>query len=225
MEPVMGEGNPGEAITPEFYARARDLTRAHGTLLLVDSIQAGLRASGFLSIVDYPGFEKLPAPDMESYSKALNAGQFPLSVLALNDRAADLYKVGIYGNTMTANPRALDIGQIVLRSVGTKTRENIRVRGKEFTDKLSALAKDLGGRITKVQGTGLLLSCELDKRYKCFGVNSIEDYMRRHGISVIHGGSRSLRFTPHFNITPEEIDLIVGATKDALLKGPGAELF
>ena len=56
MEPVMGEGNPGQAITPEFYARARELTEAHGALLLVDSIQAGLRTHGVLSICDYPGF-------------------------------------------------------------------------------------------------------------------------------------------------------------------------
>jgi acetylornithine/succinyldiaminopimelate/putrescine aminotransferase len=82
MEPVMGEGNPGLAIEPDFYARARELTREHGTMLVVDSIQAGLRAHGVLSIVDYPGFETLDEPDMESYSKALNAGQFPLSVLA-----------------------------------------------------------------------------------------------------------------------------------------------
>ncbi len=62
-----------------------------------------------LSIVDYPGFEKLDPPDMETYSKALNAGQYPLSVLAVSERAADLYNKGIYGNTMTANPRALDV--------------------------------------------------------------------------------------------------------------------
>ena len=53
MEPVMGEGNPGQAVTPEFYARARELTEQHGCLFLVDSIQAGLRAHGVLSIVDY----------------------------------------------------------------------------------------------------------------------------------------------------------------------------
>ena len=40
MEPVMGEGNPGQSVTPEFYTRARELTREHGSLLLVDSIQA-----------------------------------------------------------------------------------------------------------------------------------------------------------------------------------------
>ena len=109
IEPVMGEGDPGKAVTPEFYALARELTREHGTLLLVDSIQAGLRAHGVLSIVDYPGFEQLPPPDMEAFSKALNAGQYPVSVLAVTAPAAALYRKGIYGNTMTANPRALDV--------------------------------------------------------------------------------------------------------------------
>ena len=84
----MGEGDPGRAVPPDFYAVARELTKAHGTFLLIDSIQAGLRAHGVLSIVDYPGFENLEAPDMETYSKALNGGQYPLSVLAVNERAA-----------------------------------------------------------------------------------------------------------------------------------------
>ena len=74
MEPVMGEGDPGMSVAPEFYAVARELTEAHGSLLLMDSIQAGLRATGDLSVVDYSGFERLGAPDMETYSKAMNAG-------------------------------------------------------------------------------------------------------------------------------------------------------
>ncbi|HET7588365.1 MAG TPA: aminotransferase class III-fold pyridoxal phosphate-dependent enzyme [Gammaproteobacteria bacterium] len=220
LEPVMGEGDPGMAITPEFYALARSLTRAHGTLLLVDSIQAGLRAQGCLSIVDYPGFENLEAPDMETYSKAINAGQYPLSVLAMGQRAADLYRKGIYGNTMTANPRAMDVGATVLEAVTPEMRENIVARGREFVEKLEKLAKELDGPITRVQGTGLLFSCELDPRYKCFGRDSTEEYLRMNGIGVIHGGANSLRYTPHFNITSAEIDLIVEATRDALLNGP-----
>lgn len=220
LEPVMGEGDPGQATTPEFYAAARELTRTHGSLLLVDSIQAGLRAQGCLSIVDYPGFEKMEAPDMETYSKAINAGQYPLSVLAMTDRAAGLYRKGIYGNTMTANPRAMDVGTTVLESVTPAMRKNIVSRGREFLDKLKALADELGGPITRVQGTGLLFSCELEPRYKCFGRDSIEEYLRMHGIGVIHGGENSLRYTPHFAITSAEVDLIVEATRDALINGP-----
>jgi acetylornithine/succinyldiaminopimelate/putrescine aminotransferase len=220
FEPVMGEGNPGLAIDPEFYQAARELTRAHGSMMLVDSIQAGLRAHGVLSICDYPGFEQLDAPDMETYSKALNAGQYPLSVLAMSEEAANLYRTGVYGNTMTSNPRALDVGCAVLELITPELRQNIRDRGAEFISKLEDLQQEMGGRITGVQGTGLLFSVELDKRYKSYGTDSIEEYLRIHGINVIHGGENSLRYTPHFAITSEEIDLIVDATRDAVLNGP-----
>ena len=220
MEPVMGEGDPGMAVIPAFYQRARELTRTHGSLFLVDSIQAGLRTQGTLSIVDYPGFEKLDAPDMETYSKALNAGQYPLSVLAVQSWVAELYRKGVYGNTMTTNPRALDVACAVLEQVTPALRQNIRERGQEFLDKFNALKDELGGLITKVQGTGLLFSCELDPRFKAYGSGSLEEYLRQHGIGVIHGGENSLRYTPHFHITSEEVDLIVAATRDALLNGP-----
>ncbi|MGH8153777.1 MAG: aminotransferase class III-fold pyridoxal phosphate-dependent enzyme [Rhodanobacteraceae bacterium] len=220
LEPVMGEGDPGRAVTPEFYAAARELTARHDSLLLVDSIQAGLRAHGVLSIVDYPGFEKLPAPDMETWSKALNAGQFPLSVLALNGRAAKLYRKGTYGNTMTGNPRALDVACAVLESLTPELRANIRDRGVELVKKLTALKGELGGLITKVQGTGLLFSCELAPEFKCSGAGSTEEYMREHGVNVIHGGANSLRFTPHFAINEAEVDLLVAHVRQALLHGP-----
>src|SRR5690606_34158105 len=97
LEPVMGEGDPGRSVPVEFYNAARKLTKDHGSLLLVDSIQAGLRANGVLSIIDYPGFENAEAPDMETYSKALNAGQYPLSVLAVGERASKTYRKGLYG--------------------------------------------------------------------------------------------------------------------------------
>lgn len=50
---------------------------------------------------------------METYSKALNGGQFPLSVLALGQTAASSYVTGLYGNTMTGNPRGLDVASEV----------------------------------------------------------------------------------------------------------------
>ncbi|KQZ59955.1 MULTISPECIES: aminotransferase class III-fold pyridoxal phosphate-dependent enzyme [unclassified Lysobacter] len=223
LEPVMGEGDPGRSVPPAFYSAARELTRSHGSLLLVDSIQAGLRAHGVLSIVDYPGFEGLDPPDMETYSKALNAGQYPLSVLAVGERAASLYRKGLYGNTMTTNPRALDVAVTVLSQVTPELRENIRARGAEALQKLEKLKTELGGLITKVQGTGLLFSCELAPQFKCYGAGSTEEWLRERGIGVIHGGVNSLRFTPNFNISSEEIDLLVSMVGRALKEGPRAQ--
>jgi len=157
---------------------------------------------------------------METYSKALNAGQYPLSVLAVNERAADLYRKGVYGNTMTTNPRAMDVACAVLSQLSDSVRQNIRARGKEFVEKLQKLQHELPGLITKVQGTGLLFSCELADDFKCYGAGSTEEFMRERGIGVIHGGANSLRFTPHFNVSSAEVDLVVNAVKVALLSGP-----
>ena len=111
----------------------------------------------------------------------------------------------------------------VLSKVTPQLRENIRARGVEALEKLEALKSDLGGHITKVQGTGLLFSCELSPQFKCFGAGSTEEWLRERGIGVIHGGVNSLRFTPTFTITSEEIDLLVGMVGRALREGPRAE--
>ncbi len=215
LEPVQGEGSPGQSITREFYDEARRLTLEHGSMLLVDSIQAGFRGKGSLSIVDYPGFQSAEVPDLETWSKALNAGQFPLSVLGLSERAAKLYVVGIYGNTMTTNPRALETAVEVLSKITPELRANIIEKGDEFLTKLGELQKDFPNEITLVQGSGLLLCVELDpETLPVVGFGCVEEWCRLNGLGVIHGGKNALRFTPHFGITSEEIDLVIGIVRD-----------
>lgn len=217
IEPVQGEGNPGQCVDRDFYDEARRLTNENGSMLIVDSIQAGIRGQGTLSVVDYEGFQDAEAPDLETWSKALNAGQYPLSVLGLNERAAELYVVGIYGNTMTTNPRALETAVAVLEQITPELRQNIRDRGKEFVEKLNALAEELPGTITKVQGTGLLISAELEPSLmQVVGFDDVEVWCRKQGLGVIHGGINALRYTPHFNITTEEVDLVIDITRDAI---------
>ncbi len=219
IEPVQGEGNPGQCVTREFYDAARRLTLEHGSLLLVDSIQAGLRGQGTLSIIDYPGFEDCDVPDMETWSKALNAGQYPLSVLGMGPRAAELYVVGIYGNTMTTNPRALETAIAVLDRVTPELRKNIRDRGAELVEKLEQLAAELPDVIVKVQGTGLLCCAELNPdTHPVVGFGQVEEMCRKNGLGIIHGGQNALRFTPHFEITSEEIDLVVDLVRKTLIQ-------
>lgn len=217
IEPVMGEGIPGQAIDREFYDKLRGYTKAHRSLLIVDSIQAAIRAQGCLSLVDYPDFVGCSAPDMETYSKALNAGQYPLSVVALNKDAAEIYKTGVYGNTMTTNPRGLDVGSAVLESITDELRNNIREKGKELLDKFLRLKDEMPEAILEVVGTGLMVSVMLNPdHYTVAGAGGFEEYLRKHGIGMIHGGPNGLRFTPHFDITSSEIDLIVEGVKKGL---------
>ena len=215
IEPVQGEGNPGQQLDRDFYDLARKLTLEHDTILLIDSIQAGLRGHGCLSVVDYPGFATCEGPDCETWSKALNAGQYPLSVLGLSKRAADLYQTGIYGNTMTTNPRALEVANSVLDQLDAGLRENIKSRGEEFVEKLDLLVDEFPEICLKVQGTGLLCSIELvEKTHPVVGFDCVETWCRKRGLGVIHGGINALRFTSHLQITSDEIDLIIGILRE-----------
>jgi len=173
---------------------------------------------GCLSIIDYKGFQDCEAPDLETWSKAVNAGQYPLSVLGMNSRASDLYVNGIYGNTMSTNPRALETAIAVLDNITPDLRQNIRDRGVEFVEKLRVLADEFPEHVVKVQGTGLLCSIELEpKILPVIGFDAVEPWCRRRGLGVIHGGENALRFTPHFFITSEEIDLIISIVREAII--------
>ena len=221
LEPVMGEGNPGVGLKRDFYDEARSLTKKHQSLLLIDSIQAGLRTHGVLSIVDYPGFEGIEPPDFETFSKALNAGQYPLSVLAMTDHAASLYRRGIYGNTMTANPRALDVALSVFDLLTPEVRQNIQKMGEEFLKGFFLLKEKYPDAITHITGTGLLCALHLNEHgYQVVGQTGMELWLREQGIGVIHGGKNALRFTPHFRITPQEVQLIMRRIDEALQRGP-----
>ena len=84
-------------------------------------------------------------------------------------------------------------------------------------DKLNALAEELPGTIIKVQGTGLLISAELEPSIlTVVGFDEVEVWCRKHGLGVIHGGVNALRYTPHFNITSEEVDLVIDITRQSI---------
>jgi len=75
--------------------------------------------------------------------------------------------------------------------------------------------------ISKVSGTGLLYAVQLNKEiFEVVAVGGAEHLLRQRGIGVIHGGDNALRFTPHFNITKDEIDLQVDAVRTYLQRVP-----
>ena len=73
--------------------------------------------------------------------------------------------------------------------------------------------------ILSVQGTGLLVCAEMDPNFfPVVGDDKVEMWCRKNGLGVIHGGINALRFTPHFAITSEEIDMIVEIVRSAVIK-------
>ena len=209
IEPVMGEGNPGEMVSKDFYSLARKLTKEHGSNLIVDSVQAGIRTNGYLSVVDYPNLKHEEAPDMEVFSKAINAGQYPLSVIAVNNKIANTFKTGIYGNTMTGNPKALEIGIETLNRLTPELIKHIQIQGVKFKLMLESIKKNYPFIAISVSGKGLLTALHINEQIPVVNENMGLEYLcRKNGLNVIHGGRNALRFTPRFDITDDEIELI-----------------
>jgi len=155
---------------------------------------------------------------METYSKALNAGQYPLSVLAVQQHVADIYATGLYGNTMTTNPRALDVATETLKACTPEIRQNILDKGDEFQEEFSAISKEFPDVFTGVTGSGLLQAIHLKKDIKMFGGNhvgteSILSRCRQAGLGVINA-AHTIKFTPHFEISTPEIKMIGEVLRD-----------
>lgn len=214
FEGVNGEGDPGRAVSREFYQRARSITDEKGALLVVDSVQAGIRAHGVLSIVDYPGFQDLDPPDVETFSKAVHLGHVPLSIIAISQRVTDCFRPGLHGNTMTANPRSLEVGAYTLSLLTPDIRHNIVERGKEFVALFRQLQCEFPSLINKAQGTGLLVCVGIDDRVPVVGKDGLELRLRQRGLGIIHGDKNVLRLTPNFTITSKEIVLITDIMRE-----------
>ena len=208
VEPIMGEGDPGKMIELQFYRLLRRLTKKYNSKLIIDSVQAGLRGTGFLSATDYYHLKREEPPDMEIFSKAINGGQYPLSVLAATPEIYNQFKPGIYGNTMTANPRALTVGIESLKQVTPEIRSNIRNMGTEFQNMLRGLERKYPQLVSHVSGKGLLQALHIKPKYQVEHFEGLEYQCRLNGLNVIHGGDNALRFTPYFNINEQEIELI-----------------
>ena len=96
-------------------------------------------------------------------------------------------------------------------------RDNIRNRGKELVAGLESVMADHPDAILSVQGTGLLVCAELaHDRFPVVGDEKVEMWCRRHGLGIIHGGRNALRYTPHFGLTSEEVDLVVDMTRKVI---------
>ncbi len=208
MEPVMGEGNPGVILERDFYKHARELTKFNNSNLIIDSVQAGIRATGYLSVVDYPHLKNEDPPDMEIFSKAISSGHYPLSVLAVSEKIAEKFKTGIYGNTMTGNPKALELGFETLTRLTPELTEHIKIMGENFKFMLQTIQKKYPDICLDVTGNGLLLALHINSKYKVDDKYGLEYLCRKNGLNVIHGGMNALRFTPYFLINNNEIELI-----------------
>ncbi|WP_340562968.1 acetylornithine transaminase [Streptomyces sp. GSL17-111] len=199
VEPVQGEN--GVVVPPEGYlAAAREITRATGTLLVVDEIQTGIGRTGHWFACQAQGVE----PDVITLAKGLGAG-LPLgATLAFGD-AAGLLTPGQHGSTFGGNPVACAAGLAVLETIAADgLLAHVQRVGSQLRDGIWALGHPL---IDRVRGAGLLLGIVLTEPVAARAQQAAQDA----GFLVNAVAPDVVRLAPPLIISEAEADALVRA--------------
>ena len=211
VEPVQGEA--GVRGLPEGYlARARELTREHGALLIVDEVQSGIGRTGdwLASTAQLPGGE---FPDAVTLAKGLGGG-FPIGALVTaGPEASGLLGAGQHGTTFGGNPLAAAAALATLRTIRDEgLLENARAVGEH----LAARLRDVPG-VTVVRGHGLLVGLDLVQGAPDDAVAPrLVAAARDAGFLVNATGPATVRLAPPLIVTRQEVDTFVSALPDLL---------
>jgi acetylornithine aminotransferase len=153
VEPIQGEN--GVVVPPAGYLRAaREITSAHGALLILDEVQTGIGRLGTWFAFQQAGI----VPDVFTLAKGLGGG-LPLGAcVAVGDTAA-LLEPGQHGTTFGGNPISCAAALAVLDTiVSDGLLEHVSSVGKEIATGIEELNHPL---ISGVRGAGLLLGITL----------------------------------------------------------------
>jgi acetylornithine aminotransferase len=153
IEPIKGEA--GVVEHPDgFLQRARELTRAHGALLMLDEIQTGVGRTGRWFGFQHYGIE----PDVITVAKGI-AGGVPIGAMVTFERASDLLQKGQHGSTFGGNPLATTAANAVLQEIESSGLvENAERRGEQLREVIRNLESPL---VAEIRGRGLLLGLGL----------------------------------------------------------------
>ncbi|HET6356808.1 acetylornithine transaminase [Streptomyces sp.] len=156
IEPIQGEN--GVVVPPKGYLEAaREITRATGTLLVLDEVQTGIGRTGhWFEHQAHQGIE----PDLVTLAKGLGGG-LPLGATIAFGEAAELLKPGQHGTTFGGNPVACAAGLAVLDTLAADgILDEVKRLGEKIRDGIESLGHPL---VSHVRGAGLLLGIVLNE--------------------------------------------------------------
>jgi acetylornithine/N-succinyldiaminopimelate aminotransferase len=204
LEPIQGEAGVWPA-SDQFLRDLRELTAAHGLLLIFDEIQTGMGRTGRLFHYEHTGI----APDIMTLGKGIGGG-VPLAAL-LATEAASCFEHGDQGGTFCGNPLTCAAGLAVLAKVAAPDfLKSVTENGFHLESELQRLSARHG--LGEVRGRGLLLALDLQLSI----AGSIAARAFDEGVLLNAPRPDTLRFMPALNVTRQEIDLMIDCL-DALL--------
>jgi len=213
VEPIQGEG--GYIVAPDqFLQRLRELTRAHGILLVVDEVQSGMGRTGKMFAIEHAGVE----PDVVAIAKGVASGM-PLGVTAAR---ADLmtWPPGAHASTFGGNPVSCAAALVTIKLLKDRLIANAADVGAHLIAGLKSLA-DKHPLIGDVRGRGLMVGVELvrnreTKERAPDERNAVVTAAFRRGLLILGAGKSSIRFSPPLVLTRDEAGTAIGLFDQAL---------
>ena len=153
LEPVQGEN--GVIIPPAGYLQAaREITAAHGALLVLDEVQTGIGRTGTWFAHQSAGV----TPDVVTLAKGLGGG-LPIGACIGIGPAAHLLQPGHHGSTLGGNPVCCSAALAVLRTIAADgLLDHVARLGKHIAAEVTALHHPL---VSSVSAAGLLIGIGL----------------------------------------------------------------
>ncbi|WP_374983833.1 acetylornithine transaminase [Streptomyces fradiae] len=210
IEPIQGEN--GVVVPPEGYLRAaREITRATGTLLVLDEVQTGIGRCGHWYAHQAEGVE----PDVVTLAKGLGGG-LPIGATLVFGEAADLLKPGHHGSTFGGNPVACAAGLAVLDTLAADgALDHVKRVGERLRGGIEALGHPL---VSHVRGAGLLLGIVLTEPL----APRVQQAAQDAGLLVNAPAPDIVRLMPPLIVGDDDVDAFVRALPGVLDEAIGA---
>jgi ornithine--oxo-acid transaminase len=197
VEPIQGEA--GVVVPPDgFYARALEICRANGVLMINDEIQTGLGRTGKLFCADWEG----DRGDIMIVGKALGGGVFPVSGILANSEVMDVFHPGDHGSTFGGNPLAAAVGMAaldVIRDEDLAARSN--ELGSWFKRELESIDSP---HVDHVRGRGLFIGVVI--RDESGDARPFCEELQARGILAKETHEQVIRFAPPLTIEKASLE-------------------
>ncbi|MGA5422159.1 acetylornithine transaminase [Streptomyces lavendulocolor] len=204
IEPIQGEN--GVVVPPPGYLKAaREITRATGTLLVLDEVQTGIGRCGHWFEHQAHGVE----PDVVTLAKGLGGG-LPLGATVAFGPAAELLRPGQHGTTFGGNPVACAAGLAVIDTLAAGSAlDEVKRLGERLRDGIEALDHSL---VSHVRGAGLLLGIVLTEPL----APQVQQAAQDAGLLVNAPAPDVVRLMPPLVIGDDEVDAFLRALPGVL---------
>ena len=211
IEPIQGEAGV-RPLSAEYLQAARELTREHGSLLIMDEVQTGIGRTGnwFASIAAGT------TPDAMTLAKGLGGG-FPIgAIITFGEGPSQLLSAGQHGTTFGGNPVATAAALATLHVLETQNvLANVNAVSELFA---TGLAKTSG--VTEVRAFGLLIGFDLSDDIAPEVVSAALDA----GFIINAPRPNTIRLAPPLNLTVDQAQSFLTALPALITTAAAAKL-